>query len=159
MIAALVFDAIIIVILLVYYFKNKIKAKEALMIARNTFNSIFPLLLILLLLISFFKGILSVDTIRVYVSSLHGFAGYIISAIAGSLFHVPSFIAFPIGGQLLQNGVKVGIVCVFITSLIMVHIFTIPIEIKELGYKFAILRNLLSIIAAILIGAIMGVIY
>ncbi|MFH1054332.1 MAG: permease [Candidatus Woesearchaeota archaeon] len=138
---------------------NKVKAEEALMIARGTFNRIFPLLLILLLLISFFEGILSVDTIRVYVSSLQGFGGYIISAFAGALFHVPSFIAFPIGGQLLQNGVKVGIVCVFITSLIMVHIFTIPIEIKELGYKFAILRNLLSIIAVILIGAIMGVIY
>ena len=61
--------------------------------------------------------------------------------------------------ELLDKGIDPGIVGGFITSLIMVHTFSIPIEIKELGFKFAITRNVLSFIFAITIGFIIAYIY
>ena len=46
----------------------------------------------------------------------------------------------------------------FITTLTMIGVVTLPLEIKELGKKMALLRNGLSFIIAIVIALIMGVI-
>jgi len=40
----------------------------------------------------------------------------------------------------------------------MIGIVTLPLEIKELGRKMALLRNGISFIVAIIIGIIMGII-
>ncbi|HDH27594.1 MAG TPA: permease, partial [Euryarchaeota archaeon] len=45
-----------------------------------------------------------------------------------------------------------------ITTLTMVGFVTLPLEIKVLGKKLAILRNLFSFIIALIIAVIMGVI-
>ena len=45
----------------------------------------------------------------------------------------------------------------FITTLTMIGMVTLPLEIKKLGKKFALLRNGLSFIIAIIIALIMGV--
>jgi hypothetical protein len=48
------------------------------------------------------------------------------------------------------------VVAVFVTSLIMVGFVTLPLEIRYFGKKAALLRNALSLIAAIIIGGLIG---
>jgi uncharacterized membrane protein YraQ (UPF0718 family) len=66
------------------------------------------------------------------------------------------FIAFPLGAILLKSGVTCGVVTVFITTLMMVGIITIPLEAKYFGLKVTILRNALSFVGAFIVGVVMG---
>jgi len=45
----------------------------------------------------------------------------------------------------------------FITTLTMVGILTSPLEVKAFGRRFTFIRQFLSLILALLIGALMGV--
>ena len=58
--------------------------------------------------------------------------------------------------MLLRNGVSYAVIAVFITTLMMVGVLTLPIEIKYFGVKVSVLRNGLSLLGALLIGVIMG---
>jgi uncharacterized membrane protein YraQ (UPF0718 family) len=46
----------------------------------------------------------------------------------------------------------------FLTTLTMVGVVTFPLEKKEFGLKFAVMRNTLSFISAIAIALVMGVV-
>ncbi|OFX26030.1 MAG: hypothetical protein A2041_08450 [Bacteroidetes bacterium GWA2_31_9b] len=48
------------------------------------------------------------------------------------------------------------IIGVFITTLMMVGILTLPLEIKYFGARVAVLRNILYFIGAIVIGIVIG---
>ncbi len=159
MIAPLIFNLVIIAVFASFYWKDNKKAVKAFNLALKSLLKIAPLIIIIIILLVFIQEILSAERLISYISGSSGPLGYVIAAFAGAFFHIPLFIAFPIGGQLLENSVNPGFIAVLITSLVMVHSFSIPIEVKELGLRFAVLRNSLSIIAAILIGAIIGVLY
>jgi hypothetical protein len=49
------------------------------------------------------------------------------------------------------------VIAVFITTLTMVGFMTLPMEISIMGKRFTLLRNVLSIIAALIIGLLVGV--
>ena len=59
---------------------------------------------------------------------------------------------------LLKQGASYSTVAVFMTTLMMVGVVTLPLEIKYFGKKVAILRNLLNLLAAIVIGILIGII-
>ena len=77
----------------------------------------------------------------------------------GAVTLVPVLVAFPVVARLLQNGAGVTQTAVFISTLTMVGFVTLPMEIKYLGKKAAVLRNalafLFSFAAAFLIGALL----
>ncbi|MBU0666702.1 MAG: hypothetical protein ABIC91_01570 [Nanoarchaeota archaeon] len=156
---AWMFNIVVFVIFLVYFFYRKNNAIAALKLAWKSFKIILPLLLIIIILILFIDKVFSLEKVSSNLSSISGWKGYIAAVGLGSLFHIPHFIAFPIGGKLLSGGLNVGVIAAFLSSLIMVHLFTIPIEIRELGWKFAIVRNGLSLCFALIIGLFLGVIY
>lgn len=67
-------------------------------------------------------------------------------------------LAFPLVGTLVDAGVEIVPAVAFLTTLTMVGIVTFPLEKKEFGMKFTIVRNGLSFIFAIIIALVMGVI-
>jgi uncharacterized membrane protein YraQ (UPF0718 family) len=85
-----------------------------------------------------------------------GLSGVLIVALFGSVLHIPSLIAFPLAASVLENGASIVAVAAFITTLTMIGLLTLPLEIKELGKKMAVLRNGLSFIFAVIIALIMG---
>ena len=74
----------------------------------------------------------------------------------GSISLIPGFIAYPLSGVLIKNGVSYPVIAVFITTLMMVGVLTLPLERKYFGWKVAIMRNLLSLIGALAIGITIG---
>ncbi|RAL68816.1 hypothetical protein C1G86_1545 [Dehalococcoides mccartyi] len=46
----------------------------------------------------------------------------------------------------------------FMTTLMMVGVVTLPLEIRYFGKRVAITRNLLNFVAAIIIGLVVGVV-
>jgi uncharacterized membrane protein YraQ (UPF0718 family) len=113
-------------------------------------------MLIVLLIASIVLAIVPEKTIARVLGSDSGAAGYAVAAIIGSVAMIPGFIAYPLAAILHKNGVALDIIAVFITTLIMVGIITLPIERKFFGWKVALMRNGLSLAGAVLIGLIMG---
>jgi len=72
--------------------------------------------------------------------------------------HIPALLSFPLASSILENGASVTAVVAFITTLTMIGMITLPLEIKMLGKQIALLRNGISFVIAILIAFIIGMI-
>ena len=87
-----------------------------------------------------------------------GFTGILLTALLGAVLHIPALISFPLAASTLEMGASVTAVAAFITTLTMIGVVTLPLEIREIGRQRALLRNGLSFIGALLISLLMGVI-
>lgn len=138
--------------------KDKNKTKESLKIALKTFFKTLPIIIIIIIFIGFLLGFLPPDIIYKVVGEQAGFLGILVTAILGSVLFVPALISFPLAASLLNGGASIMSVAAFITTLTMVGVVTLPLEIKEMGKKITILRNVFSFVFAIVIALIIGVI-
>ncbi|MGD9275915.1 MAG: hypothetical protein PVJ67_01965 [Candidatus Pacearchaeota archaeon] len=78
----------------------------------------------------------------------------LIGALGGSIaFGIP-FTAYITGGELLKSGVSLLAVAAFVIAWTTVGIAMLPLEIKFLGKKFAILRNTVNFVLAIIISTL-----
>jgi len=138
--------------------KDKNKTKESLKIALKTLFRTIPVIIIIIIFIGFLLGFLPPDIISRIVGEQAGFLGILVTAVLGSVLFIPALISFPLAASLLNGGASIMSVAAFITTLTMVGIVTLPLEIKEMGKKLTILRNVFSFVFAIIIALIMGVI-
>ena len=115
-------------------------------------------LLVVLGLVGITLGILSPQTISKLLGEEAGLLGTLLATLIGAITLIPSLIAFPLAGSLLRSGSTVATIAAFITSLTLVGLVTAPMEIKYLGKRFTIWRNSLSLIVALLLALLMGVI-
>lgn len=122
------------------------------------FINIVPSILTVLIFVSIAMYMFPKEVITSYLGAQAGWKGIAISGVLGSISMIPGFIAYPLSGVLRSSGVSFMNIAVFINTLIMVGIITLPIEIKYYGLKVSVLRNFLSLIAALLIGLIIGVV-
>jgi hypothetical protein len=83
-----------------------------------------------------------------------------LASLIGSITLIPGFIAFPLASALLKNGAGFMQIAVFISTLMMVGIVTLPLEIKTFGKKAALTRNFLAYVfsfgVALVIGVVLG---
>lgn len=75
-----------------------------------------------------------------------GWLGVVGAALVGSVTLIPGFVAFPTAAMLLRNGAGYMQIGSFISSLMMVGVVTLPVEIRFFGKKVAVLRNLLAFV-------------
>jgi len=118
---------------------------------------LLPHFLVLVILVSVFLWLLPQNTLVAYLGQESGFMGMIIAAVLGALALIPGPIAYPLCGVLLEQGVSYAVLAVFITTLMMVGILTLPVETKYFGARISILRNVLCWLGALVIGALVGV--
>ena len=139
--------------------KDKKKTGVALKKAWKAFENILPQFLSVLLIIGLALAFLTPETISVLIGTGSGVLGMLAAALVGSITLIPGFVAFPLAAALLKNGAGYMQIAAFVSTLMMVGIVTIPVEMKVFGKKVTILRNAaafaFSIIAALLIGVIL----
>lgn len=131
---------------------NSMKRSKKIM--GNMLGQIIGILFLIGLLLTFIPP----DAIKEYLGSSNTFLATIISAIMGSITLIPAFVAFPLVGSIVDMGASIVPAVAFLTTLTMVGFVTFNLERQEFGKKFAIARNGLSFIFAILIALAMGVI-
>lgn len=131
---------------------NSIKMSSGLM--RNMIGEIIGILFLIGLLLTFIPP----DTIKYYLGDSNALISTIIAAFVGSITLIPAFVAFPLVGSLIDAGASITPIVSFLTTLTMVGMVTFPLEKREFGRKFALTRNLLSFMFAIIIALLMGVI-
>lgn len=138
--------------------KDRGRTKQSVGVAVKSFIRILPTVLIIVVIIGLLMAFVSPDQISRFIGDQAGFGGVLSIAALGAVLHIPALISFPLAASLLQSGAAVASIAAFITTLTMVGLVTLPLEIKELGGEIALLRNGLSFIIAIAIALIMGVI-
>lgn len=81
------------------------------------------------------------------------------ASIIGSITLIPGFVAFPLAAALMKSGAGYMQIAAFVSTLMMVGIVTLPLEIKTFGKRAALIRNiaafLFSLVAALAIGVVL----
>lgn len=138
------------------FVKDKAKTKKSLQVAVKSFFRMLPTVFMIIIFIGLLLGFVPPSKISQIVGDQSGFKGVLLISLVGAISHVPSLISFPLAASLLKSGASVTAVVAFITTLTMIGTVTLPLEIKELGKKMALLRNGISFMIAIVIALIMG---
>ena len=153
-----IFYGLAIVLLILSFVKDKKKTKMALKKAWKAFENILPEFLVVILLVGFLLAILNPETISKIIGAESGWFGVILAGIIGSVTLIPGFVAFPTAAILLENGAGYMQIAAFVSTLMMVGIITIPVEIKYFGKKISILRNVLAFFFSFLVAVISGMV-
>ena len=138
--------------------KDRKRTWQGLKKGLTMFLNLLPSLLNVLMLVAIVLSLVPQSRVAALLGKESGIGGYIAAALIGSISLIPGFIAYPLCGILVKTGIKPGVIAVFVTTLMMVGILTLPLEIKFFGTRTALLRNGLCFVGAILIGLIMAVI-
>ena len=146
-------------LLLLSFWRDRNKTKQALRKAWKSFENILPQFLCVLLLIGCMLAIFDEETISRLLGKQSGVWGMVLAAVLGSITLIPGFVAFPLAASLLAAGAGYAQITIFITTLMMVGVVTLPTESQYFGKKLAIQRNLYALFFAIVIACLIGGIF
>jgi len=119
--------------------------------ALKSFVVMLPVLLGVILLIGLFKTYITPDLISsVFTGDLY--QDSFIGSIIGSVSAGNPITSYIIGGELLKEEVSLFAVTAFIAAWVTVGVIQLPAEASILGKRFALTRNVLSFIFAILVA-------
>ena len=104
-----------------------------------------------LLLISLLNSLLKSDWI-VKLFQHNILTDSFLGAMIGSLAAGNPITSYVLAGELTKVGISLAAITAFILSWVTVGIVQLPAETMMLGKKFALSRNILSFVSAILIG-------
>lgn len=147
---------LVICLLCLSFAKDKGKTHRALKKAWKSFENIMPQFLSILFIIGIMLAVLDPQTIYMLLGKDSGLRGMTIAAVIGSITLIPGFVAFPLAAALLKAGAGYGQITMFITTLMMVGVVTLPLEIQFFGRSTAIKRNVLALVFAVVISFVIG---
>lgn len=142
--------------LIISYFKDKKKTKMALKKAWKSFENIMPEFLTVIMSVGILLAVLNAELISQIIGNNSGWIGTIIAAVVGAITLIPGFVAFPTAAILVENGAGYMQIGAFVSTLMMVGIVTMPVEIKYFGKKLTILRNMLAFMFSLIVAFIIG---
>jgi len=135
------------------------KLKDSVFKAAKTLTNTLPLIFGTILLVSL---IVTIVPKSFYVSIFKdSIFDPVVGSLIGSISAGNPITSYIIGGELLEQGINLVAVTAFLVAWVTVGIIQLPAESMILGKKFALFRNLISfvfaIIVAILVVAILEV--
>ena len=145
-----------LVLLGVSFAQSRQKTILALKKAWKAFENILPQFLSILLLIGFILAMLDESVISRLLGVESGFVGMAIAAVIGSVTLIPGFIAFPQAASLLAAGAGYGQIAMFLTTLMMVGVITVPLETSYFGKRLTLERNALAFVYAVVSSFLLG---
>lgn len=148
------------VLLGVSFVKDRKKTVLSLKRAWKMFINVLPQFVAILLVVGLLLVVVTPEKIQRVIGTESGISGMLITSLLGAITLVPVLIAFPVAAELLNNGAGITQIAVFISTLTMVGFVTLPMEIKYLSRKVAVLRNVLAYLfafaTAFIIGAVLA---
>ena len=137
--------------------KDRARTGKSLQVARQSLVRVVPLLLAIFGLVGLFEVYCPPALIEAWLGAEAGWLSLLTGGLAGAVAIGPPLAAFPLAGSLLERGAWAPAVASFIVSWISVGVITLPFEASVFGSRFALVRNCLAFVAALLIGLCVGV--
>jgi uncharacterized membrane protein YraQ (UPF0718 family) len=135
------------------------KTAAALKIALKRFVHILPAFLGMLVFFAVAITLLPAEVVTVLLGRDNRWVGVLVASGTGSLTLMPGFIAFPLCGALLQEGVPRMVLAAFSTTLMSVGVLTCPLERQYFGWTVTIIRNGISLVIALIVAVVMGLVF
>jgi len=118
--------------------------------------SIAPTFLAVFGIVGLFEVFVPPSAIERWLGASSGVSSLFVGAAVGSVAAGPPPAAFPIAATLLEGGAWTAAIAAFIVSWVLVGVASLPFEAQTFGWRFALLRNGLSFVAAMVIGLGVG---
>jgi uncharacterized membrane protein YraQ (UPF0718 family) len=147
------------VALLISLIASRAKTFRALKVSAKQFVRIFPAFLTMIVMVSIILFLIPDTVISEYLGGSNKFIGVVLASFLGSITVLPGFIAFPLAGILLKEGVAYIVLAAFTTTLMMVGVLTAPIEKSYFGFRVTIIRNTLSFGIALIVSVVIGIFF
>lgn len=144
------------VLLIMSFFSDRAKTKKALKKAWKSFLKNIKMMIGMMILMGIVFTIINPEFIGKLFGEESSLYGVLLGLGVGSVTFMPSFIAFPLGAGLIENGAAYPQVAGFISSLMGVGIISIGMEIEYFGKQAAVLRNIVALVASIIFVIIIG---
>jgi uncharacterized membrane protein YraQ (UPF0718 family) len=154
---AIIVNIFTLIFLIYSLCKNVDYTKKAFLKAGKKGLYLLPTLFLMIIIIGLIMSFIPRDMIQKYMGRDMNIIQVLLASLTGAIAMIPSLIALPLAGSLVDNGASYVPIAAFITSLTMVGFITIPIELHELGKRITILRNLFAFVFAAIIALLMGV--
>jgi uncharacterized membrane protein YraQ (UPF0718 family) len=132
---------------------NRKALKTGLFKTTSMFLGILPVIIGVILLTGLLIELLPANTVAAWFGR-NDFLDALTGAVAGSISAGHPFSSYLIGGELLAKGVSLVAVTAFLVSWVTVGSIQLPAESVMLGWRFALLRNLLCFLSSILVAVL-----
>lgn len=149
-------SALLILILLIL---DRDKTIKGLKLGIKKLRKNLPVFLNMIILVAISLYFISDELIVKYLGGGNYLFSLSFAILVGSISFMPGFIAFPLAGVLVDKGVSYTVVAAFTTTMMMVGVLTYPIEKEFFGHRVAITRNLVGLIVALLVSAVIALVY
>jgi predicted Fe-Mo cluster-binding NifX family protein len=113
--------------------------------------NLLPILVGVVLLIGLFNAFISKNLLSSIFSG-NPLLDTLFGTGLGSIFAGNPLNSYVIGGEMLEKGVSLFAVTAFITGWVTIGFMQLPAEMAALGKKFALIRNVLSLVLCIAIS-------
>ena len=139
-------------------FKDRGKTVTALKKAFKSFENILPQLLGVLLIVSVLLSVIDADLISRTIGEDSGLKGVFLAAAVGAITLIPPYVAFPTAAMVLEAGAGYMQIGAFVSSLMMVGVVTMPVEMRFFGKRLTILRNASAFVFSFIVAYIIGLV-
>ena len=142
--------------LLISSVASRDKTTQALDLGTRRLLKILPAFVTMMIFFSVTITLLPEEVIARLIGRESGWRGVVVASTLGSIVFMPGFIAFPLSGALLKQGVPYAVLAAFTTTLMMVGMVTYPVERQYFGRGVTIIRNVISLLVALVAAAVIG---
>ncbi|MDI6861182.1 MAG: permease [Caldisericia bacterium] len=106
--------------------------------------NVLPVIFFIFVIMGLITVFVSKETIANLLGSKSGIQGILLGEIIGAVALIQPSAVYPFSGTLLNKGASYAVLYAFIGTAILIGVSTLPAEIKFLGKKFTLIRNLLT---------------
>lgn len=147
------------VLVLVSFMKDRSRTIKGIRKGYKAFVKLLPTLIPLFLFIGILLTIVTPEFISSLLGEQSGLFGIVTGLIIGSITFMPPFVAYPLGVELLNNGAAYPQVAGLLVTLMSVGLVYFAAESKLFHTKSAVMRNLVSLVGAVIVILIVMVLY
>jgi uncharacterized membrane protein YraQ (UPF0718 family) len=138
------------------YRRDPDKAQAAIKTGGAALLNLLPLLVAIFALVGLFQEFLPPEMIENVLGKGNRLTSLLAGGLIGAISIGPPLASYPIAGSLLADGAWPPAVAAFILAWISVGVITLPFEAQIFSWRFALLRNGLTWVMALLSGLLLG---
>jgi uncharacterized membrane protein YraQ (UPF0718 family) len=132
------------------------KTRQSLKVAKHSLFKMVPMLAAIFGLIGLFQVFIPAELIERWLGASSSGMALLTGGLLGAIAIGPPVAAFPLAGSMLDAGAWPPAAAAFVVSWISVGVVTLPFETEVFGLRFALARNAIAFISALLIGLLIG---
>lgn len=120
----------------------------------SQFGRFLPVLVVAFLIMGLVDALLPEKLVETWLSDASGWRGLGIAWLAGLLTPGGSIIGMPLAAGLAKAGVGPGVLVTYLTSLAVLSVIRVPLEVGFYGWRLMLLRVLASLVLPLVAGLV-----